>query len=162
MLKYILTLLVFLNLNSCIVVDDFNPEDIKVSFILSDYTGTEKYLFKKIEEFIVKFEVINKSGDELHYYSGLPIISYAIIQGDSVIARSTDQMDYAAMMINGKLEQGGSFVDTWIGPNTRGRKDSGDIIMLLPGNYKIEVLHPSFFTEYQLPKTKTINFEVID
>jgi hypothetical protein len=162
MLKYILTLLVFLNLNSCITVDEFNPEDIKVSFILNDSTGTERNIFKKNEEFIAKFEVVNKSSDELHYYSSLPIISYEIIQGDSVVARSTDQMDYAAMMINGKLEKDASFVDTWIGPNTRGRKDSGDIIMLLPGDYKIEVLHSSFFTEYQLPKTKTINFEVIE
>lgn len=37
-----------------------------------------------------------------------------------------------------------------------------NLILLLPGNYKIEVLHPSFFTEYQLPKTKTINFEVVE
>ncbi len=162
MFKYIFIVLIFPIFNSCIVDNDFNKEDVEVSFILSDSNGIEKYIFKKDEEFTVTFKIINNSDDEVTFFSSLPIISYSIFQGDSVIARSTDYMDYAAVMINGIIKKEESFVDTWIGPNTNGRKGSEDLIVLSPNQYEIEVWHSSFFKEFKLPKTKTLRFEVIE
>ena len=76
---------------------------------------------------------MNNSGKDLNYYSGLPVICYSVVKGDSVIVRSTDFMCYEAVMINGKIKNNDLFKDTWIGPNSLGRKQSGQVVQLEPG-----------------------------
>lgn len=141
---------------------DFDIERITTRFFTSDTNNIEKTTFKSQEEFIVKFEVNNKSGSALKYYSPLPVLSYDIIKGDSIICSSTDLMTYAAMMINSEIKNGDSYTNQWFAPNTLGRLDGNEIISLLPGIYQINVNHKYSFEEYNLPKTKLISIEIID
>ena len=161
-MKYILSIFILFTVQSCIF--DSNPfsENVHVAFTLSDTAGTEKYVFNEGEEFVVHFKLENKSGEELTFYTSMPIAAYEVLQGDSVIARSTDYMDYIAVMISGKIKDGDSFEDSWKGPNSGGRIDEGKNIILKPGKYSVKVLHKSFFNEYQMPETKALVFDVIE
>ena len=70
---------------------------------------------------------------------------------------------YAAVWLNSKLKVGNSIDAIWEeAPNTGGRKDSNELIVLEPGIYTICVHHSSFFNEYDLPKTKDITINIIE
>ena len=158
----ILSLILILLLVSCLEENDFNPQNITVNFSVSDTSGFEKHQFLKNEEFLVTFKVSNNSGKELSFYSSPPVVVYSVLKEDSIISRSTDEMIYIAIFSTSKLKDGDFFQDKWIGPNSLGRKDSGNIITLEKGFYQIEVNHASFFIEYLLPKTDLITIEIIE
>lgn len=162
MLKYFLVSITVLIFSSCVFSNEINSKDIEVSFKLIDTTGVEKYNYNRNEEFIVEFKITNNSGEELSYTTGLPAVSYTILKGDSVISHSTDLMTYIAIIFSGKVKDGATFKDSWLAPNTEGRKQASDTIALDVGFYQIEVYHNSFFIEYKLPKTEHILFEVVD
>ena len=161
-MKLIFTFFILLLINSCIVENDSISYPINVSFTLSDSTGMDKYVFQTNEEFIVNFKIENNSENELNYYSALPVVYFQIVQEDSVICSSCDKMGFPGVMVNGKIKSGDVFEIKWFGPNSDGRKNSADLIVLQPGHYQIEVFHKSFFSEYKLPNTKAINFDVVN
>lgn len=157
-----LTLLIFLFITGCIFNDSFNSDNVRVRFTLSDTSGVETSVFTPHENFKVTFKVTNNSGQTLTYQSGLPVIRYAIFQGDTRICTSTDFMSYVAVVISGKLKSGETMEDTWVGPNTKGRIDEGKEITLTPGTYRIKVYHPSLFKEYRLPDTPELSFKIVN
>ena len=161
-MKYILSIFILFTVQSCIFNSNPFPENVQVTFTLSDTADTEKYVFNEGEEFVAHFKLENRSGEKLNYYTSMPIIVYEVLQGKSVIARSTDFMSYIAVMISGKINDGESFEDSWKGPNSRGRIDEGKSVVLKPGRYAVKVLHKSFFNEYQMPETKALVFDVIE
>ena len=147
---------------SCITEDEFNPNGIKVSVLLKDSSGVEKYVFNNEEEFTVTFTLLNNSGKGLKYVSSPPLVVYNIFKDDSIISSSTDEMDYIQSYTISKLDNGENIEDKWSGPNSMGRKESGSIIQLEKGFYLIEVNHASFFEEYKVPKADLIQIEIVD
>ena len=136
---------------------------IQQTYIVTDITGNEKYSFTKNEEFRVKYEIKNNSDEELTFDTGLPVISFSIKKGVEIICSSTDHLDYAAVWINGKLKVGKSIDSIWEeAPNTGGRKDANEMIVLDPGTYKISVHHSSFFNEFEFPKTTDLTINITE
>jgi hypothetical protein len=137
--------------------------NIHTSFKITDKAGNEKYSFKMNEEFIVNFEIVNSSTKELTFDTSLPVISFSLKKDDEEICRSIDYMDYAAVWINGELKVGKSIQAAWEeAPNTKGRIDSNEIIVLDPGTYIISVHHASFFNEIKFPDTDDLTIEIIN
>jgi len=161
-MKYFFVLFIISIIYSCSDQDEFNPNDIEKTFILQTINGEIKNEFKSDEEFLVNFNIINKSNSKLNFTSALPIISFSVITEDSVICTSRDYLTYAAGMLDGEINEGDSYEASWIGPNTGGRKSEDKNIVLKPGMYKIKVFHSSFFKEYKLPETEMIDFEIVE
>ena len=137
--------------------------DIQQTYIVTDNAGNEKYNFTKNEEFRVKYEIKNNSDKELSFDTSLPVISFTIKKGNQMICSSTDHLDYAAVWLNGKLKVGKSIDSIWEeAPNTVGRKDANDMIVLDPGTYKISVHHSSFFNEFEFPKTSDLTINITE
>jgi hypothetical protein len=163
-MKFILSFIfIILLLNYCSNQTESEVLDISRTYIVTDSAGTEKYNFTKNEKFRVKFEITNNSDEELTYDTGLPIISFTIKNGDTIICGSTDHMSYIAIWFTGRLKAERSIEEIWDGaPNTSGRIASNYLIALEPGTYTISVHHASFFNEIELPKTDDLIINIIE
>lgn len=165
-MKKIFYLFVFsISLISCDIDnsdDNFIKENIYTSFSIVDTNGVEKTKFTQEEDFILKFRIQNKSGKELHFTHGYPIISFSIFNDDTVVASSTDYTMYIQPIERGIVDNNESFFEEWKGPNTLGRILENQKIILDAGLYKAKVYHGVFFDEYSVPQVNDIEFELIE
>jgi hypothetical protein len=142
--------------------DSFIKENIYASFSITDTNGVEKNKFLQGEDFILKFQVKNESGKDLHYTYSYPIIVFEIFNEDTVVASSTDFTAYIHPVEKSVVKNNSSFLDEWKGPNTLGRILENQKIILDVGIYKAKVYHGVFFDEYHIPPINDIEFEIIN
>jgi len=169
-IKYRIYLMIFFGmfgiiLSSCNDINNnsdnnFIKENIYASFSITDTNSIEKSKFIQGEDFILKFQVKNESGKDLHYTYTYPIIVFAILNNDTVVASSTDYTAYIHPIETSIVHNNGKFFDEWKGPNTLGRIFENQKIIL--GFYRAKVYHGVFFDEYSVPPVNDIEFEIIN
>ena len=153
-----------------IILIGFNTDDsvsigagITKQLKLFDTNGNEKTIFKRGEEFEMRFSITNFTGKDLTYhYTGVPVI-FIIQQLDSTfVCSSVDGLMVAAVFLIKTLHNGETFETKWLAPNTVDTIPRERKIFLPVGNYKAVVEYRLVFDNMALEKTKPVKFKIIN
>jgi hypothetical protein len=144
---------------ACDSFDGSGDDDTKLfkELTILDTLGNQKSSFMSGEEFQLRFTLTNQTRRDLTYhFTGFPVV-FHVVQGDSVIATSTDGYIFPQVVLTGTLYRDSTIIYTWRAPNTPARESK---IVLPPGQYTGRVLHGSFFVQFKAPNTDDVVFSV--
>ena len=152
-----------------IILIGFNTDDsvsigagITKQLKLFDTNGNEKTIFKRGEEFEMRFSITNFTGKDLTYhYTGVPVIS-EIHQDDAYICSSVNGLITAQVFLTKTLRNGETFKIKWLAPNTLANTIAREPKIFLPaGNYKAVVEYRFVFDNFSLEETTPVTFKII-
>jgi len=127
-------ILLGLILSGCEIFDIQQNRDMNTSFTLTDTLGQTADIFHSGEDFILTANLINTLDDTVFYdirNSG-PLVFFTLLQGDSVVASSSDGMGSHCVIIPSYSAPGDTQSVSWTAPTTLTQVPS---VTLEPGFY---------------------------
>ena len=119
------------------------PSMLRGVLTLTDTLGQQTTTFRVGENFDLSYVISNSTAREITYHKGNsgPAASFKILQGDSVVATSTDGYLFLAVALTAHLIPGDSIHVAWRAPNTAARTPK---LVLAPGAYRAVVSFGGF------------------